>query len=514
MPARPPPNRVAKVCWKFALIAVNASRNRTCVVSSIRLMASLVWAIESMRSCRCVVRKPWRASSSVCCSMAIMFTGPIRSIFPRSSVMASSAVMCSGTGASAPSTAAASSSSGSATSAARMARASGSTTPAASMSDFLLDLVERRAHGIVGLLSQVREVGFGRGPGHVEAGGQGPNRIERAPRVPNHAFLGVEGGAEFGRPLVRDTHLVAQRFERSDVGVEVLLVLGNAGQQPLALVAHLGNVLELDSTRRSNSTAAASIRLTSAAAAAQRSTSVACAARASAAVWLAASACSAGRQQPLQRGHQRVVGRALVGIETHHRLPRFGLSGVEPRDFLTNPTNLDGHDDSARCCTRNSSCAARDTSASRETMPFSWRCISAAKASIAAVAWAIVRSHWAVSSARVASAARSVAMRSRSSLISRFVARMPRASALSPPITMWRPRKTSPSRVATGNGTNGATRDAVSNDSLIQASPMAARSAPENGPPMRTTSCRRTVPTGTSKFGLRGLNLRGSIPVG
>ena len=62
-------------------MAVNASAKRALLVSSIRVMASIVCAIESIRSLRCVVRKAWRVSSSSNCSMAIMFTGPRRSIF-------------------------------------------------------------------------------------------------------------------------------------------------------------------------------------------------------------------------------------------------------------------------------------------------------------------------------------------------------------------------------------------------------------------------------------------------
>ena len=52
MPALPPPNSVANVPWKFVLMAVNASRKRACVVSSILLIASVVCAIESIRSWR------------------------------------------------------------------------------------------------------------------------------------------------------------------------------------------------------------------------------------------------------------------------------------------------------------------------------------------------------------------------------------------------------------------------------------------------------------------------------
>src|SRR6185436_9786343 len=86
-PARPPPKSVLKVTWKFSWMAVNASRNRLLVVSSIRLIASDVWAIDSTRSFRCVVRNVWRVSSSSNCSIAIMFTGPSRSIFSRSRTM-------------------------------------------------------------------------------------------------------------------------------------------------------------------------------------------------------------------------------------------------------------------------------------------------------------------------------------------------------------------------------------------------------------------------------------------
>ena len=62
-----------------------------------RLMASLVCAIESTRSLRCVVRNVWRVSSSSNCSIAIMLTGPSRSIFARRAAIASSAlsVRCS-----------------------------------------------------------------------------------------------------------------------------------------------------------------------------------------------------------------------------------------------------------------------------------------------------------------------------------------------------------------------------------------------------------------------------------
>src|SRR5436189_13422 len=54
-PARPPPNSVLKVCWKLWLMAANASTKRWRVVSSMRLIASLVCAIDSTRSFRVVI---------------------------------------------------------------------------------------------------------------------------------------------------------------------------------------------------------------------------------------------------------------------------------------------------------------------------------------------------------------------------------------------------------------------------------------------------------------------------
>ena len=79
-------------------MTVNASRKRSLLVSSIRLIASPVAAIESRRSFRWTVRNVWRVSSSSNCSMAIMFTGPRRSIFALRAAMASSGVAGSGGG--------------------------------------------------------------------------------------------------------------------------------------------------------------------------------------------------------------------------------------------------------------------------------------------------------------------------------------------------------------------------------------------------------------------------------
>ena len=84
---------------------------------------------------------------------------------------------------------------------------------------------------------------------------------------------------------------------------------------------------------------------------------------------------------------------------------------------------------------------------------------------------------------------RSAATRSRSSLISRLVARMPRDSTLAPPDTRCGPRSTSPSSVATG-----ARRLPRHRDRLVEASrrrtPRAppSGSSPTCGPVIRSTS--------------------------
>ena len=79
------------------------------------------------------------------------------------------------------------------------------------------------------------------------------------------------------------------------------------------------------------------------------------------------------------------------------------------------------------------------------------------------------------------------AMRSRRSLISRLVSRMPRASSRLPPVTRCGPRNTSPSSVATGSAGTRLRRGARSYESAIQASPIARRIAPAYGPLTRTT---------------------------
>ena len=347
MPARPPPNRVAKVCWKLALIAVNASRKRACVVSSMRLMASLVWAIESMQIL------PLRGQEAVArLELRVLLDGhhvhrPDPVDLPAElgdGLLGGHVLRDRGLGAldlrhPPPRPALRPPPRGW-----RARRApprppppcerlppATSSSDAPTASSACCARCARSDSAVARVTSRL--------------GGQGANRIERAPRVANHAFLRVDGGAEFGRPLVRDTHLVAQRLERSDVGVEVLLVLGDAGQQPLALVAHQGDVPERRTRRGAPAPRprrpSGSLRRPRRRSARPAS---ACAARASAAVWLAASACSRADDR---RCSVAASASSAVRLSASSRTidsPRLGLAGVEARDFLANAAHLGGHE--------------------------------------------------------------------------------------------------------------------------------------------------------------------------
>ena len=72
-----------------------ASSNRVREMLSISLMVSCVFSIDSIRSSRCVSRKPWRSAVSLYSSRAIMFTGPICSMRWRSARQVSSSAASS-----------------------------------------------------------------------------------------------------------------------------------------------------------------------------------------------------------------------------------------------------------------------------------------------------------------------------------------------------------------------------------------------------------------------------------
>ena len=196
-------------------MAVNASRKRTFVVSSMRLIASVVCAIESIRSLRCVVRKTWRVSSSSNCSIAIMLTGPSRSILSLRRSIASSAVIDARRAVRRrraaparlpPASTSPSSASGSGSSAAIAAASGVGLAGLLHLLDVDQHLVERALHGVDAGLRQVAEVAFGGGPRHLELAGLGcgsASSARRASRMTDvlrvDAHADVRGGLVGGR---------------------------------------------------------------------------------------------------------------------------------------------------------------------------------------------------------------------------------------------------------------------------------------------------------------------------
>ena len=212
-PARPPPNSVLKVSWKLRLIAANASANRWRVVSSMRLIASLVCAIESTRSLRCVrqegvsrlelvelldrhhvdgpepvdlgaqrddrllgaERAPHRVVGRQRPLVARTGCGrrQARLVFRRAS-------------------------------SAQITLASGATVPAASCAvDFCEHFVERRLDGLETRLGEVRQIALRRRARDIELGDVRANALELSARVLDGDFLLFAGELERTRPLPR-----------------------------------------------------------------------------------------------------------------------------------------------------------------------------------------------------------------------------------------------------------------------------------------------------------------------
>ena len=241
-----------------------------------RRIASPVAAIESTRSLRCVVRNRWRDSSSSNCSMAIMFTGPSRSILSRSFAMASSAV--------------------------RLGRASASQAPAAApdaatsagwrfaalfaallrllgrdgagvrhcgavalhLFDFGEHLVERGLHGFGGLRGEVREVALGRGPRDLETRHVRADRLVVRTRLADRRFARI--GVRMGR---RDDSSSARTVARSSSSARTS---ASSARTPSAMASSRPARFSFFSfrsarsctTRASSSRAASSSRCTSA----------------------------------------------------------------------------------------------------------------------------------------------------------------------------------------------------------------------------------------------------------
>ena len=288
-------------------MAVNASVKRCRVVSSIRLMASLVCVMESRRSLRWVVRKPWRVSSSSNCSIAIMFTGPSRSIFARSSAIASSAL-------SVRSSAAHRLRGGVASSAACRRDGATAASPASihrrprrpnrrpresahpvrslpsrsSADDFLEDVVERRLHRVDARLGKVRQVALGRGPRDVElrdparARPPGPTRAlliaaparRSLPAPFRHGIVGLMD------PRTRASSS-ARTSGRAGPGLRLIPPQARRARWSVSAVSRIGGERRLAQLRAPSRLPRAGARLRAASAWA-RSTSAACDAPASA----------------------------------------------------------------------------------------------------------------------------------------------------------------------------------------------------------------------------------------
>ena len=337
---------------------MNASVKRARVVSSIRLMASDVCAIDSTRSVRCVVRNTWRFSRSSNCSMAIMFTGPSRSIFalqrddrlfgahrcrrralrperqrpPRAAHSRQS-----------PAVASSSSDSGSGSSAV-MAAASGVASPACSIastsaSTSSSETCTASRHS----LRQMREVALRRGAGDVELRGFGANPFEHLTGVLDAHVLRVDADAQSGSRFIGAAQLLAQAIDRPHVLVERR---ARRPRSPSSSDSRRARVCSSSArrsdTRCSSSRAASSRRATSLTTADARSTSAACAAR--------ASAARARRAAPRPHGPRQDAAAPAAAAPRRARC----ASSVRPIDASASGRR-------ASSCARSSSAARRSS---------------------------------------------------------------------------------------------------------------------------------------------------------
>ena len=482
-----------------------------------RLMASLVCAIESTRSLRCVVRNAWRVSSSSNCSIAIMLTGPEpldlaaqrgdrflgaqrRAAWPpprqgpaskaatlprvtvRASVMPSSSVSSS----------------------ASTTAASGVVSPVAlELIDFDDDLVERGVHGVLARVRQMREVGFGRRARDVELGDHRADRVEDAARVLDRRFELVGARTQRRAP--------PRRWSSTARGAHP----ARARRRPAAL--------RPPRWRRPARRRAAWPRPSSSTSAAARAAS--------------SSAPASSRRVHFDRQgagslHERGVRRAGFrrAAGSGPRPPRaLRTAGAAPRSAARRPARCASSsrpiDARASACRRSS--VSRSSSAwslsraaarpsARGASPRRSRAAAArrvrrrpcpacdARRSARRSRWWHARSSPRAPPSRCASrisASRSAAMRSRSSLISRLVSRMPRDSARPPPDTMMRAaehvavqRRDRQRREPAGR------RSARRTTWRSPASPTACRIAAANGPLTRTTDDSATTLCGQDRL--------------
>jgi hypothetical protein len=343
-PARPPPNSVLKVSGSLVDRA-NASVKRCCVVSSIRLIASAVCAIESTRSLRSVGQERVARSSSSNCSIAIMFTGRADRSSPRSAAIASSALS-----AAAPPP--------------RQTRrrrevlvAIRLPQPAIRNPDWrrrrprlvrgddagvrrrtsllfeLLDLgddfVERRADRVLAGVRQVREIRFG--------GRLATSSSETTARIASSAPRASLIDAPASRRRMRSSITASPVVITPAGGRRGRALRRRAAPRPRRSIRAvprcarrlLSRSAPSVAERCSSSTAASSRRRTSDASAPARSTSPACAAPASAARRLRSSAASRASNRRRCADGQPLVGLPLLVVQPGDRRPRFFLPAIE-----------------------------------------------------------------------------------------------------------------------------------------------------------------------------------------
>ena len=196
-------------------------------------------------------------------------------------------------------------------------------------------------------------------------------------------------------------------------------------------------------------------------------------------------------EQATLRGIQQVIGGPLLRLECaqwNRAPPRAArpASAALPRPIRR----------SVAICScfrrmRSMASAPLATCSSKPTLDFSSRCSSPCKEEMADSAVAMTTSSETISLAQPLHDGGVLgSLRSRSSLISRRVVRIPRASARVPPSMTWAPRNTSPSSVTIGPPDVSAACRAVSKSRAMPVETTAARMASAAGPLTRTTSRR------------------------
>jgi hypothetical protein len=327
-------------------------------------------------------------------------------------------------------------------------------------------VVEGGLHGVNAYLRQVREVAFRRRPRDVEVARLGTNGLERLTRGTDLQILGVRVRAARRGGLVGAHQLLAEGGQRLDVGIEGAAALLDGDEQRLAALAggrqlgparvhslleFAGAVLESRHFGRECRGALHQPRVRGSGFGQPRGQtrhrvtrlgSRRCASYSRA----SASRCVSTRRRlaasaPCRRASAAVA--LLFGASALEadliRLPR------EPRHLVHRAGHLRVEADERLFVLVLLALQRRQRAGRGGDRRLELRHASAARSST-----------W-----------RSAAVRSVSSLISRRVARMPRASTRAPPDTRCAPRSTSPSSVATGASLTRAKDTACSNVSAM-----------------------------------------------